>query len=105
MYRHKIIIQREDTENRISDDQGGYTESWITFADVWAEIETIKGQEVYKAAEFDTALTHRIKTRFIKGIDSKMRIVYGSRVFKIISAIDINEMHRQLEILCVELVN
>lgn len=110
--RHKIIIQKGDAENRISDGQGGFTESWVDVANIWAEIGTINGKEIYKAMEFDTVITHRIRTRYIKGIDPKMRIAYGKnddgtpkRIFRIINAVDVDERHKELEILCVELVD
>ena len=41
-------------------------------------------------------------TRYFNGIESNMKILYGAKVFDIVSVLDINESHRELKIVCSE---
>ncbi|MBG2804208.1 phage head closure protein, partial [Proteus mirabilis] len=49
--------------------------------------------------------TTRILIRYIADIDTSMRIVWGKRIFNIISIIDPYERHRELQLMCKEGVN
>ena len=44
----------------------------------------------------------RVTIRYREGIKSKMRVAIGSRILEIVSVIDVDERHRQLDLLCEE---
>lgn len=67
---------------------GETTKTWTTFkAGMYAEIRPVSGRELEMAGKVQAELSHVIKTRFVSGILSKMRITDGTRTFEIISAV------------------
>jgi len=49
-------------------------------------------------------LTHMIEMRYLAGVQPKMRVLYGSRVMDIESAIDVGERHREMQLMVTEFV-
>jgi SPP1 family predicted phage head-tail adaptor len=78
---------------------GGTIYTWSTFATVWAKVSPLKGREMIAAQAAQSEVTTRIKTRWISGVTTGMRIVYDGQNFDIISAIDPNEAHEELQIM------
>ena len=97
--RHLITIEQV-AETQDSD--GSVIETWSAFADVQASIEPISGREYFAAQTTQADVTHRISLRFIAGVIPKMRVKYGSRIFGILSAINVNERNRELQLMCRE---
>lgn len=97
--RHRITIQ-EPTET--TDNHGGYTESWSTFATVWARISPMSASEKHFADKLEEEVTHKIKIRSLSGLSAKMRIQFGSRIFKIVGHRDIEERGKFMEINALE---
>lgn len=101
--RHKVTIQRMGT--RVDDETGGGSIPWNDlYADIPASIEPLSGYELLRAESYEAGLTHRVRTRFYEGIRPSDRILYGTRVFDIKRPIDPEERHRELELMCEELV-
>lgn len=98
--RHRISLQSKT----ISKAEGIPQESWATVATVWAAINNISGKEYFKAASIQSEMTTLIIIRYRPGITSAMRVLYNSRVFIILSAIDKDERHREIELLCKEVI-
>ena len=44
----------------------------------------------------------RIIIRYLSGIVPKMRVKYGSRIFDILSVINVSERNRELQLMCRE---
>lgn len=86
------------------DAEGVPTETWANLATVWAAVEPISGREYFQAATVQSEVTARIRIRYRSGIVSNMRVLYGSRVFEIVSVIDYQEEHRELQLMCKEVV-
>jgi SPP1 family predicted phage head-tail adaptor len=97
--RHRIAIEKV-AETQDSD--GSVIETWSTFANAQASIEPISGREYFAAQTTQADVTHRISLRFIAGVIPKMRVKYGSRIFGILSAINVNERNRELQLMCRE---
>jgi SPP1 family predicted phage head-tail adaptor len=102
-YRHKIQIQKLVS----SQDEYGETDNhWQTIVTTKAGIFPISGREFYAAQEVQSEMTHKIQTRYIKGISSDMRILFDGRVFNIISPpINWQEKNRELQFNCKEIFN
>jgi len=100
---NKQITIQQVTETKNS--FGEVSEAWSTYNTVWAEIKPISGKEYFNAESVQSEVTHKIKTRYLSGITTKMRISYDSRVFDIETVINIDERSRYIEMMCTENVD
>lgn len=100
--RHMVQIQQITTGKGSS---GGATEVASTFANVWASIEPMSGREFFAAAQRHAEATHVITIRYLADIVPKMRIVFGTRSFDIISALNDDELGKRLSLVCTERLN
>lgn len=119
--RHRVTIQKL---TRTDDGAGGYTETWEDIATVWAAVEPLSGREYYLAQQTQAEVSHKVTMRYGQWYDEyfltpfssaqegetvvkpQMRIVYDGRPFSfdIQSVIDVKERHRELVVLCKEVV-
>lgn len=99
--RHRITIQ---SVTETSDGMGGFTEAWATYVTAWADIKPVKGEEALEHKKLEHELVHRIWTRYISGITTKMRIVWGTRTMRIIGLRNPDERDKMFEIMAEELV-
>jgi SPP1 family predicted phage head-tail adaptor len=98
--RHRITIQQHQVTQ---DELGNNIETWSDWATIWANIRPVSGREYFQAAATNAEDNVRINIRYRSGIDPlRMRVVYGNRVFDILSAIDLYERHREIEMVCRE---
>jgi SPP1 family predicted phage head-tail adaptor len=98
-FRHRITLQKKTTtENNIGDNVA----TWSDVTTVWAAVEPLRGKEEIISAQVTSETTHRITVRYRDGLNSHMRIKFGSREFRIESLINLDERNRQLELMCVE---
>lgn len=67
-----------------------------------ASIYPVRGQEAVENAKLQLGVTHKIKIRYMSGILSNMRILFGTRPFNIISKINPEERGIFLELLAEE---
>ena len=98
--RQRIALQAKT----ITKSEGIPLESWTTVAIVWAAVSDISGKEYFQAGAMQSEVTTRIKIRYRTGITPSMRVLYGSRVFQILSVIDKDERHRVIELMCKEVI-
>lgn len=99
--RHRVTIQQL---TRTDDGAGGYTETWTAIATVWADVYPLKGQERYDAQQVKANLSHRVTIRYRAGVEPSMRLQYGARTLNIEAVIDPEERHRELILMCSEVV-
>ncbi len=90
--------------SRTDDGYGGGSISYEDVVSRKAKIEPIGGDERFINGQFDPTLTHRITFSFVPAIRPGWRIAYGSRVFDIKSVSDLEEAHRDVVLMCQELV-
>jgi len=99
--RHRITIQ-EGTSTRSA--SGAVVEGWVTHVAAWASIEPLRGQEYLAAKAQEAAVSVRIRMRYQAGITQAMRVLYGSRVFEIVSVINYLEKNKELQLMCKEIL-
>lgn len=103
--RHRVTFQRfSGTQDGFGDPLQADDANWTDAATLWAAIDPISGREFYAAEQSQSEVSHKVRCRYRAGLDTAMRIVCGSRRFKIISIIDWEERHESLLIMCKELV-
>ena len=78
---------------------------WQNFATIFASVEPIGGREFVLLQNTNSELAVRIKTWYYPGITNSMRVVYGTRIFNIQSAIDVKEQHKEMHLMCAEVFN
>ena len=98
--RHRITFQ---VQSGGKDTLGGYADDWKDVATVWAQISPVSGRE-YLSQVRETTVSHKIYCRYRPGITPKMRVKFGERIFRIISALNWEERNEGLTIMCEELV-
>lgn len=99
----KRVTLQQATSAR--DGHGQPVQTWSPVATVWAAIHPLRGGERFAAQQFAAETTHRVTIRYRSGVSVQMRVVYGSRVFRIENAIDPKERHEQLELMCAEVLS
>lgn len=96
---HRVTLQ---SASETADGGGGFTATWSDIATVWARIEPLSGKERMTAQQLENPLTHRITIRHRSGVDAKMRIKFGSRIFNIRSVLNPDEGNEVLELMAEE---
>jgi len=97
--RHRITIQNR---TQSSDGMGGVTESWSTFATVWASIDPMKAGEVFWARHIESRVTHKVMIRYLNGLTTSMRFTFGGRTFQIKGIRNLEERRQWMEIVAEE---
>ncbi len=98
--KHQITIQ-ENTG--VTNASGEIVQDWTDFATIRASILPLSGKELITAQQVASEITHKVRIRYLPDICAKQRIVFGCRIFEIVSVINTGEGNRELEILCKEL--
>lgn len=101
--RHRINIQ---TNTPSKNDYGDLIDSWATVETRWAQITPIQGKELIVSDKTVGDISHKVLIRGAIAITPKQRILFGSRVFEIISSVDASEEKDiMIEILCKEILS
>ena len=80
---------------------------WSPIATVWASIHPIGGREKLRAFAIESTLTHTVAVRYRPDLTppteaDAWRIAYGTRIFNIAAARDLEEAHRWIVFDCTE---
>jgi head-tail adaptor len=101
--KHYVELQSKSSSQ---DAMGGDTETWSKVTDFYASIQAETAKEIVSGDQVHQEVTYIIRTRAVGlTITPSMQIVWGSRVFKIVSAINAQERDIMLEILAIEDLN
>jgi len=99
--RHRIELQKFTS---VADGMGGSTNTWNTEDTVRAAIWPASAAEQLKAGAQTMTATHRIQIRYYDGLAPSWRVKFGTRYFSIVSIIDKDEKHVQMDLICREVV-
>ena len=99
--RHKITIQ-EYTASR--DSFGAEVEGWSDKASVFASVTPMSGKEYFASQQLNAEVTTKITIRYLAGITPKMRVMFGNRIFEILSVLNFEERKIELNLMCKESV-
>lgn len=81
---------RIESQNNVSDGQGGFTKGWATVTTVWARVEPITGKEGVEAGRMEFALRYRVTIRTRLDFDGSARLIWTSNGNKVLN---IREIH------------
>lgn len=100
--RHRIKLEQVAETQSSS---GAISESWTTFATLWAEIEPRNGREYFSSQQVVEELTLVIGIRYYPNVVPKMRIFWAGRTFDIRYVLNVGGMDKQMILGCVETFN
>ena len=98
-YRHIVTFQRlKEAQNLYGETSVNVDENWEDAITARVGIFPISGREALSEDVRQSEISHRIVLRYTKGIESNMRIKFGTRIFDIISP-PVNNYERNDELL------
>ena len=74
--------------------------TWSDVATVWAAVLPVRGREFFAAAQMQDATDIRVRLRYRAGVTRDMRVLHGSSTYDIVSVIDPESRHEELELMC-----
>ncbi len=81
---------------------GEAEKTWSEFCKVWCDIKPLNGNEKYVSAEKHATATHQVIIRYRDGVNPKMRLVSRGRTFEILSALNVNEQDKMMQLIVEE---
>ena len=100
--RHRLIVERLLSSQNTT--TGEVADTWAFACTYWALVEPLSGDELFESRRVQPEVTHTVTLRYGASVTPVDRLVWGSRVFGILSVIDVGERRRELKLLCKELV-
>ena len=100
--RDRRIVIQSPTDTTTTG--GEVTQTWATFATVWAEIMPLSSREAWIAQQSQATTTHKITMIYRAGITADMRATYNSRTFNFDSVVNLDEANRYLLITATEVL-
>ncbi len=98
--RHRLnILGYEVSKDNIGVEKKIYN----SIKTVWGSIEVLTGKEYLSPLGMKSEVSNKITIRYLKEIDSKMRISFKDRIFKIEAILNPNEQNIMLVLLCSEI--
>ena len=89
---------------KVSDDMGGFTETWVDAATVWSAIWPTSAREQVQSMKETMTISHRIRIRYRSILRPDWRVKFGNRYFNIVSIINPSERNEWLDLMCKEAI-
>ena len=97
--RHRITLQKFTTT---VNENGFEVDEWLDFKTVWASISNLHGREYFEAAAVQKENTVKFTVRYIKDLDTSMKILFRNKQYNIIQIDNIRYENRFIEIKALE---
>lgn len=97
--RHSIRLQALQES---VDSGGGHARVWTDIGRTHAHITPVSGGEWLRSEQVQSHMTHRVTLRWLPGLTSKMRLLFGDRVFNVRMVRNLDERRRWIELMCEE---
>lgn len=96
--RDFVTVEALTTERN----QAGQAAGWALFAQVYAKIEPLSGRELIAARALQSPVNVRVTTWYVPGVLPTMRVRFEGRTLNVHAVVDVNNLHKELELSCVE---
>lgn len=94
----RVTVQQAiETRNAL----GEMVPTWEVFAVRCAKVEGVSAREYLAAGQMDVSITHRVRMRFLTGLNQKMRLIYRGRTLEIVSLLE-HDNRTVHELICQE---
>lgn len=97
--RYSITVQSPGTTQ---DAYGQETGSPVAITTAMADVVQLRGVELFRAKQVYPLATHRVTMRYQPGITPEMFIVFQGRTLNIVDVNDVDGLHRELDLVCME---
>jgi SPP1 family predicted phage head-tail adaptor len=99
-YRHHFtILEKAPLPDSSGDDRG----PWVPVMTRRGRMVPLAGREFFAADRLNAELTARAYTRYSRAITDQQQLRWCGKTFAIIAAVDIEGLHRELELRLVEM--
>ena len=95
----RITFQRLTTT---TNENGFEVEDWKDFKTVWAAVTNLHGREYFEAATVQRENTVKFTIRYLKNIDTSMRILFQGKQYNITAVDNIKYKNVYMEIKALE---
>lgn len=100
MLRHSLTVEALTVTRQTG---GTGTHTWTPAAVPWrASIRQLRAQERVEAQQIQGEATHEVKGRYYRGLTSQHRLIFGDRVFNIVSVDNVEEANVNHALRCME---
>ena len=80
---------------------GQRVETWANVADVWAQVQPLKGREFFAAGAMQSEATVRVRMRWRDGVTGAMRVLWRGVPHALVAEpVDVDAGRHTLELLC-----
>jgi SPP1 family predicted phage head-tail adaptor len=98
--RHRITIMQPSTDR----DESGELLPPVEFAQRWASIDAMTGQQFYRAQQFSSQANYQIGIRYLPGALPKMTVLFKGRTFEILYVLNEQERSIKTTLYCREIL-
>lgn len=99
--KHRCTLMQSQQVKRPG---GGLTESWVDIGKLWAEVTIPTGRIQPVSDQLEAVVTAEIRVRYRADLVAGMRIVQGSKTFKVEAPLPDNDQ-TMLRLLCSSVTN
>lgn len=92
------VTYQEATQT--SDGEGGYTKTWASVKQIWAQITPMKDTRLLEAASVKFVGAFMFRMRYDTELQPSGRFTYEGVTYTIHSVNDIEKLHRYMDALC-----
>lgn len=103
--RHLVRIEQLVTGSPQYHPGGELNQEWGEYATVWAAIEPLQGRELFSAQAINSEITARITIRYLSDVVPAMRVFFENKVYNILSVVDRDMRHIELQLMVSEGLN
>lgn len=101
-FRHVVTIQKP--VHTVVDAMGAQTVTWTAqFSDVRAEIRPLRGDQYLSGQQLASVVDTKVRIRYHAGVCPQWRVLWGARVFLIVTVIDPEMRHVFLDLMAKEI--
>lgn len=96
----RITFQRVTGETRTP--SGAVVPTWSDVVSLWADVDELNGNELWRAQQVQSKVTHFVTILYYAGLTTAHRIVWEARTLGIDGIANPDGVKRQLELRCAE---
>ena len=93
-----------ESATQAADTSGALVDTYSTFATWWAKIIPTNGAETVSEGKVNSVVSVKMRGRYIAGITPTMRAKFGTRIYSIVSIINLNEQSAIMDLTLKEIV-
>ncbi|MCK9599958.1 MAG: phage head closure protein [Sphaerochaeta sp.] len=96
--KQRITIQERAINNVLGDP----IEVWSDVQEMWAKVQPMRGDELFKAQQMNTRINTKITMRPYPGLSTLHRIIHGSDTYNILSVQNVDSLGVDMLLYCEE---